>query len=269
MSLIFKLFKPLFDFLLTLLFWLYTIFGFLFFYLPVLVFLSFFINSREIKFQKMNHYYYLGFFRGLNALTPGLSFNISKSVTKINSSIIISNHRSYLDPILLISIFPRHKTIVKGIFFKIPFISWAMKSGGYIPFSPSKSYNDFLAENLKNIPEFFQSGGNLFIFPEGRRSRDGRIRKFQKGAFSIAIKHQIPIEVIYINNTDRLFTPGKFFLNTCIKNIISVEKIGTIEPLNTTANEMRAKAICLYEGRIKAEAVPADLHKRLDTRSHN
>jgi 1-acyl-sn-glycerol-3-phosphate acyltransferase len=251
----FKLLRLPFNFFFTLLFWLYTIFGFLFFYLPVLIFLSFFIGSREAKFQKMNHYYYYGFFRGLNVLVPGLSIKISNEVKKIKSSVIISNHRSYLDPILLISIFPRHKTIVKGIFFRIPFISWAMKSGGYIPFTPSKSYNDFLAENLKSIPEFIKSGGNLFIFPEGRRSRDGRIGKLQKGAFSIAARHKIPVDVIYINNTDRLFKPGEFMLNTCIRNTITVEKIGTIKPSNkiNTANEMREKAVRLFEERMKKD----------------
>ncbi len=253
MSPVFKLLRLPFNFIFTFLFWFYTIFGFLFFYLPALIFLSFFIDSREAKFQKMNHYYYNGFFRGLDIFIPGLSIKIGNEVKNIKSSIIISNHRSYLDPILLISIFPRHKTIVKGIFFKVPFISWAMKSGGYIPFTPSKSYNDFLADNLKSIPEFIKSGGNLFIFPEGSRSRDGRIGKLQKGAFSIAARHQIPVEVIYINNTDLLFKPGKFLLNTCIKNTISVEKIGTIKPSNknNTANDMREKAVKIYEDRIR------------------
>ncbi|MBN2402451.1 MAG: 1-acyl-sn-glycerol-3-phosphate acyltransferase [Spirochaetes bacterium] len=205
----------------------------------------------------MNHYYYKGFFRGLNALVPGLSISIEKNIKRIKSSVIISNHRSYLDPILLISIFPRHKTIVKGIFFKIPFISWAMKSGGYIPFTPRRSYNDFLAENLKNIPDFLKSGGNLFIFPEGRRSRDGRIGKFQKGAFSIAVKHKLPVEVIYIKNTGRLFTPGKFLLNTCISNTISIGKLGKIRP-DITANEMREKAVKLYEKKMLEEQAAED-----------
>jgi 1-acyl-sn-glycerol-3-phosphate acyltransferase len=254
MPFIFKLLKPLFDFLLTLLFWMYTILGFIFFYFPVLIFITFITKNRETRSQKLNYYYYLGFFRGLNALTPGLRIEISKSVKKIRSSIVISNHRSYLDPILLVSIFPRQKSIVKGIFFKIPFISWGMKSGGYIPFTPGKSYNDYLIEKLKNIPDFIQSGGNLFIFPEGRRSRDGRIGRLQKGAFSIAVKYKIPIEVIYIENTSRLLAPGKFFINTCIRNTISVEKIGTIDPSNNTVNEMREKAIRLYEKRLRQEA---------------
>ena len=252
MTWFFKIIKPVSDFLFTLLFWLYIIFGFLFFYLPVLIIISFFINNREAKFQKMNHYYYKGFFRGMGAFIPGLTFKIDKNIYNLKSSIIIANHKSYLDPILLVSLFPRHKTIVKGVFFKVPFISWAMESGGYIPFTASHSYNDFLAEKLKSMPGFFKDGGNLFIFPEGRRSRDGRIGKFQKGAFSIAAKNNMPIEVIFINNTDRLFTPGKILLNTCIKNTISVEKLGTTKP-DKTSNEMRAEAIKMFEERIKKE----------------
>lgn len=76
----------------------------------------------------------------------------------------------------------------------------------------------------------------------------------QKGAFSIAVKYKIPIEVIYIENTFRLLAPGKFFINTCIRNTISVEKIGTIDPSNNTVNEMRVKAIRLYEERLRQEA---------------
>jgi 1-acyl-sn-glycerol-3-phosphate acyltransferase len=241
------------DFLFTLLFWLYIIFGFIFFYIPVLIILSFVINNREAKFQRMNHYYYHGFFFGINALVPGLSIEISNKIKKIRSSVIILNHRSYLDPILLVSIFPKHKTIVKGVFFKVPFISWAMKSGGYIPFDADLTYNDFMDAGMKNIPAFIKDGGNLFIFPEGSRSRDGNIKKFQKGAFSIACKYKIPVQVLYIKNTDRLFPPGKPFLNTCITNTISIELLGTLNPLNISTNEMRKKAVKLYEEKIKEE----------------
>lgn len=255
MNPIIKIMKPPADFLFTLLFWLYTIFGFLFFYLPVLIGLSLFIKNRETKFQKMNHYYYNGFFRGLNALVPGLTIKINEDVKAIRSSIIISNHRSYLDPILMISIFQKHKTIVKGVFFKVPFINWAMKSGGYIPYTPSISYNDLMSESMKNIPEFINEGGNVFIFPEGRRSRDGRLGKFQKGAFSIAKKYNLPIQVIFIKNTERLFTPGKFLLNTCVFNTITVEKLGTIEPSDATLQEMKKEAIMLYEKRLKEDNI--------------
>ncbi|MFH0976523.1 MAG: lysophospholipid acyltransferase family protein [Spirochaetota bacterium] len=250
---ILKLAKLPVDFLFTLLFWLYIIFGFLFFYIPVLIILSFVLDNREAKFQRLNHYYYRGFFLGMNTLVPGLSIEISTKIKKLKSSIIILNHRSYLDPILLVSIFPKHKTIVKGIFFKVPFISWAMKSGGYIPFNADLTYNDSMNAGMKDIPDFIKDGGNLFIFPEGSRSRDGNIKKFHKGAFSIACKYKIPVQVLYIKNTDRLFPPGKPFLNTCISNAISIEMLGTLNPSNTSPIEMRKKAVTLYQEKIKKE----------------
>ena len=251
MSSITKLYKPPVDFFITLFLWFYFIFGYIFFYLPVLLLLSPFIGNRETKFQNMNHYFYRVFFWMLNVLTPGLSITIGKEVKKIRSSVVIANHRSYLDPILLISMYPKHKTFVKGIFFKIPIMRWVMKSGGYIPFMPRGEYSDYIEESIKNMAGFLKSGGNLFIFPEGRRSRDGSLGKFQKGAFTIACNNRVPLHVIYINNTDRLFTPGKFFFNTCIKNTISVDLLGSLDPSKNTALEMREKAIMLYKNRMK------------------
>ncbi len=249
---IFKLLKPPINIFVTLFLWLYFIAGFVIVFMPVLIFLTPIINNREERFQKANYYFYKIFFSILRVLSPGLSMKIGDDIKKIKSSVVIANHRSYFDPILLISIFPKHKTIVKGIFFKIPILSWVMRSEGFISYSPENSYNDSIMKSLKNIPDFTKSGGNLFIFPEGRRSRDGRLGKLHKGAFSIAKKYNLPLIIIYISNTGPLFSPGKFFLNTCINNKISIEKLGTIEPSKYTVQEMREKAVKLFENRLRA-----------------
>ena len=55
--------------------------------------------------------------------------------------------------------------------------------------------------------DYLSSGGNLFIFPEGTRSRDGKIGKFNDGAFKIAKRFEAPIKVLQIKNTNGLFTP--------------------------------------------------------------
>jgi 1-acyl-sn-glycerol-3-phosphate acyltransferase len=248
---ILRLFKPLIDFLLTLILWVYFTLGYIFFFIPIIILAYPFIHDRELLFQKMNHNFYRVFFLCLGAITPGLSIKISSEVKKIRSSVVISNHRSYLDPILLISLFPMHKTIVKGIFFKMPVLSWVMKSGGYIPYSPDGEYNNFMEMNITNIARFMERGGNLFIFPEGRRSRDGSLGNFQKGSFSIARRYKAPVQMIFIHGTERLFKPGNFFFNTCVENIISVEKLGSIEPGPMTAREMRERAVRLYAERMK------------------
>ncbi|OHD69127.1 MAG: hypothetical protein A2W19_05930 [Spirochaetes bacterium RBG_16_49_21] len=253
MAPVFKVFKPAVDFLLTFLLWVYFMFGYLLVYIPFLILFSPFIGDRETLFQMMNHYFYRIFFRGLRALAPGLSITVGDEVKKIRSSVVISNHGSYLDPILLISLFPRHKTIVKGVFFKIPIMSWVMKSGGYIPYIRSGEFNNYLEESLKNIARFMDKGGNLFIFPEGRRSRNGSLGNFQKGAFTIARKYKAPLQMIYIHNTRRLFPPGKIFFNSCIENTISVEKLSTIQPGSMTVREMREKAVKIYKKRMEKD----------------
>jgi 1-acyl-sn-glycerol-3-phosphate acyltransferase len=254
MQLFFKIIKAPIDFLLTMIFWFYFIFGYIFFYIPVLFLLSLFIRKKETMFQKTNKIFYRVFFILMNIITPGLSIHISKEVSSIRSAIVIANHRSYLDPILLISIFQKQRTIVKGIFFKFPVLRWVMKSGGYLPFALNGEFKYLMIEGIQNMSAFLEKGGVLFIFPEGRRSRDGKLGNFQKGSFSIAGKFDVPVEVIYINNTNRLFTPGKFFFNTCVRNTITVEKLGTIIPdqeSNRGAREMRDKALQMYNQRMK------------------
>ena len=77
---------------------------------------------------------------------------------------------------------------------------------------------------------YLASGGNLFIFPEGTRSRDGRIGRLNKGAFKIARRCRKPIKVLFIRNTNKLFRPGKFLFNTWPANTITVEPLASIEP---------------------------------------
>jgi 1-acyl-sn-glycerol-3-phosphate acyltransferase len=254
---LFKIIKAPVDFIVTLILWTYFICGYIVFYLPILFLMSIFIRSRETMFQNTSHLFYRGFFFLLRFLTPGLTLKISEDVTSLKSAVIVSNHRSYLDPLLLISLFPKHKTIVKGIFFKVPVMRWVMKSGGYIPYTPDRDFKDLMIEGIQGMQDFLRKGGIVFIFPEGKRSRDGRLGRFQKGAFSIAGTCNVPVEVLYLRNTDRLFTPGKFLFNTCVKNTISVERLGTIEPARGSrmmARDMRDQAVLLYKNKMEADS---------------
>lgn len=251
---LFKIIKFPIDFILTCIYWFYFIFGYLLFYLPVLFLIKPFMRDKEALFQNVNQIFYRGFFFLIKSFTPGLTIKIDKEVSGIRSAVVISNHRSYLDPIMLISIFPRQKTIVKGVFFRFPILRWVMKSSGYIPFVMNGEFKYMMIEGMQGMSAFLEKGGVLFIFPEGKRSRDGGLGKFQKGAFSIAGKCNVPVELVYINNTNRLFVPGKFFFNTCVKNSITVEKLGTIIPDHETqkgARELRDKAFRMYAQRMK------------------
>jgi 1-acyl-sn-glycerol-3-phosphate acyltransferase len=223
-----KYLKPAADLVLTLVFWIWFIFGYLVFFFPLHLWAALFSKNRELGFQKANHSFFRSFFRLVRTATPGLKIEIDERVAAIRSSIIVSNHVSYLDPILLVSIFERQKTIVKSTFFRVPVFGWILNESGFIPSTTDGKLGGLMLERIENLPEYLETGGNIFVFPEGRRSTDGRIGKFSPGVFKIAKKCRAPIKVLFVRNTDRLFRPGSFIFDTCVENTVEVEYLGEI-----------------------------------------
>ena len=219
--------KTVFNLLVTCLMWLYFTVGFALFFSWFYAGAYLFSKEREYAFQRVNHYFFRGFFIFLRQLTPGVKWHIRNHIKAIESSVVVCNHLSYLDPLLLIVLFPRHKTIVKSTFFKVPLFGWLMKQSGFIPAAEKGSLLTLMIERIEALESFLASGGNLFIFPEGTRSRDGTLGCFNKGAFKIAGKCQAPIEVLKVSGTGNLFTPGRFLFNASISTTIAVEKVGS------------------------------------------
>jgi len=202
------------DLVITLFLWSYFLFGsivfFFLFYIPAYIF----SKDHVTAFQNLNHIHMKNFFTLTQWLIPRTKFAIQKEVREIHSSVIVCNHLSYLDPILLISLLPRQRTIVKNTFLKVPFFGWLLNNSGYVPSAPSEMLGPAMIKNLENIKEHLRAGGNLFIFPEGTRSRNGKLATFNKGVFSIARYCDAPLALIFIKGTNKLFRPGSFLFNT-------------------------------------------------------
>ena len=112
--------KTVFNLLVTCLMWLYFTAGFVLFFSWFYAGAILFSKNREYAFQRMNHYFFRGFFFFLRRLTSGIKWHIPNNIKEIKSSVVVCNHLSYLDPLLMIALFPRHKTIVKSTFFSVP-----------------------------------------------------------------------------------------------------------------------------------------------------
>ena len=248
-----KYLKPISDLVVTLLLWTYFTLGFVVFFSPFYLAAYLFSENREFAFQRLNHNFFKGFFFLIRVIIPGHKLRISGEIGSIRSSVIVCNHQSYLDPLLLISLFPRQKTIVKSTFFSVPILGWLLGQSGFLPSTSEDRLSELMIERLETMDDFLASGGNLFIFPEGTRSRDGTIGRLNKGAFKIARLCGTPIEVLYIEGTNRLFTPGKFLFNTMVTNTITVEQIARIEPdyqsENFSTSDLMSRVRSLLETR--------------------
>lgn len=239
------------DFIITVTLWIYYIIGFFVLFSPFYLYAFFFSSRREEAFQKLNHWLHRLFFSLLRAMVPKARWRISDEVKGLRSSIIIANHLSFLDPILFVSLFEKQKTIVRSNYFKLPVFGWILKTSGYIPSATEGPFMEDMIDQIKYMKDYLSEGGNLFIFPEGTRSFNGRLSPFDKGAFRIAKLSNSPIKVVFIRNTGKLFPPGKFLFNTCDENVIVVELAGTLEPTyeseNFTLSGLMAEARTLME----------------------
>jgi 1-acyl-sn-glycerol-3-phosphate acyltransferase len=218
------------DLLITLSLWSYFTVGFILLFAPFYLLTFIFTTRRAVGFQFLNSLFYRGFFLLCRCLVPNHRWEIQPEVRRIRSSVIVCNHISYLDSILLVSLFPRHTTIAKDRLFRIPLFGRMLALSGYIPSSGTGRNADLLLDGFADIAENLATGGNIIVFPEGTRSRDGRIGPLHKGAFKIAKYCQAPIKVLNVNNTDKLFVPGKFLFNTCISSSIGLKLIAEITP---------------------------------------
>jgi 1-acyl-sn-glycerol-3-phosphate acyltransferase len=249
-----RFFQRIADLFITLILWFYFLFGYLFILLFLYVPAYVFAANRATALQNLNHVHLKCFFALTRLLVPRTKFKIPQEVRKIHSAIVVCNHLSYLDPILLVSLFQRQRTIVKHTFFKVPVFGWFLKNYGYISSGASGMLGPAMINNLEEIKEHLASGGILFVFPEGTRSRDGNLLPFNKGVFTIARYCNAPLKLIFIKDTNKLFQPGHFLFNTRNFNQIQLELIGSLEPdykgNNFSISAVADQARSLFEEKI-------------------
>ncbi|MBU2970272.1 1-acyl-sn-glycerol-3-phosphate acyltransferase [Pseudoalteromonas sp. C2R02] len=140
------------------------------------------LKIRKIKARKTVHYSFK-FFVSLMQFLGVIDFNTKNinDIKKVQGQLILANHPSLIDVVVLISVIPNADCVVKAHLFKNPFIRGVVKNTGYI----SNADPEGLLIDCKNSLE---AGNNLIIFPEGTRSKPGEKIAFQRGAANIALR---------------------------------------------------------------------------------
>jgi 1-acyl-sn-glycerol-3-phosphate acyltransferase len=221
---------PIKDFAVTILCWIWFIPGFFLFFSWRYLACALLAKDPEKGFQRLNSRFYRVLFALLRRAAPRHKWRIDEEVAAIRSAVIVCNHLSYLDPLLLIALFEQHRTIVKTRFFAMPVFGWIIKKSGYFPASSKGRLAGLTLRQMETMADFLAQGGNLFVFPEGTRARDGRIGRLNRGAMKIARLCRAPIYVLQLAHTDNLFAPGTFLYQTGVDNIISLRIIDHIAP---------------------------------------
>jgi 1-acyl-sn-glycerol-3-phosphate acyltransferase len=125
--------------------------------------------------------------------------------------VFASNHESALDIWVLFKELPRSfRFIAKQELFKIPMFGWYLSLGGHI--AVDRANHARAIHSLRRAGAAVRAGTSLVVFPEGTRSRDGRVHPFKKGPFVVAMEAGVPVVPVAISGSGRV-TP---------KNVVAV-----------------------------------------------
>lgn len=185
--------------------------------------------------QKILKYlFFLIFVRPYILLALGVNVSGAENLPKIRkgASIIVANHNSHIDTLLLMSLFSCaqilkiHPVAASDYFCNTKLKSFLFKTFlGIIPIE-RKMHKISKEDLFKDINETLRNGETIIIYPEGTRGNDNSIKQFKSGVAHIAqMNPDIPVVPFYINGPDKILPKGALFLVPFIADVYIAEPI--------------------------------------------
>ena len=134
--------------------------------------------------------------------------------------VIISNHTSLADIIVLYSLNMQFKWMAKSSLFQIPFLGWSMSFMKYVALERGK--HGSIRESYTKVKEWLNNGMSILIFPEGTRSPTGTLGEFKNGAFKLAVESGIPILPIALSGNQQAIGRGQAKFGAKVQAILKV-----------------------------------------------
>jgi len=123
--------------------------------------------------------------------------------------IFMANHSSNIDPSVFLPLIPgRTAVMVKKELFDYPILGKAMRLGSFIPVD--RANRDAGIAAVREAKKVIDSGVSMSIFPEGKRSFDGKLLPFKRGPFYLAMECGVPIVPVTIVGAHEAMPKGKF-----------------------------------------------------------
>jgi 1-acyl-sn-glycerol-3-phosphate acyltransferase len=131
------------------------------------------------------------------ALCP-VAIRGSEHVLHNQPAVYVANHQGAVDIFLIFGFLGVPvKWVMKQGLVKLPFVGAACRAAGFV-FVSHKTLKA-AAGSIIEAERLLQAGCSIFIFPEGSRTTSGKMGRFKKGAFQIAIDQHVPIIPITLN----------------------------------------------------------------------
>ncbi len=174
---------------------------FFIFYFPVFIFIYIFISPFDRK-KSVMHYASMYFCMMIIRLCPFWDVEVSgtEKIDRDKTYIIASNHQSMMDIPLIGHTIPLiFRYVSKREVYKIPIIGWVLWLRDDIGIERGGAQS--AKKMLLKAKELVNKKVSIMIFPEGTRTRSGRVEEFKEGAFMMAKSNALPVLPIVIEGT--------------------------------------------------------------------
>lgn len=138
--------------------------------------------GRKRRIQALIQHFFallLGVLRALGVMR--LELHNPEALRQCNAMLVLANHPSYLDVVVILSLMPSASCVVNSRLWRSPCYGGVVRAAGYIR-------NDSPDNLLEACVAALDSGEPLIVFPEGTRSVPGRPLRMSRGAAHIALR---------------------------------------------------------------------------------
>jgi len=152
--------------------------------------------------------------------------------------ILVANHQSLLDPIMLMSFEPCLSGPAKDYLFRWPGLGAFLRLAR---FYPSKAGGRGILDTMRaGVEQAIEQGNSVLFFPEGTRSRSGEMGEFHRGAFRMAVEYGLPIQPVVIEGIHEILPPGAILVRTAERPDV---RIVYLDPIDVERDPDNARTV--------------------------
>jgi 1-acyl-sn-glycerol-3-phosphate acyltransferase len=221
----------------------------LFVFFPLLLIQPLFAFTFKKSLANLSHTVATCYARAIFAMIPGWSLSVSGQENlpkKGESCVFVANHSSATDILSVYFIgFVQFRWLSKKEMFKFPLIGLAMRWCQYVSVDRGNknSHTDALRKCAKHIKEKTP----VLFFPEGTRSKDGKLKQFKPGAFKLAAEYKVPVVPVVIKGSNELLEKGSLAFKKAHLRLMIMPSVYNQEQENISDFARRVRNIMAQE----------------------
>ncbi len=184
-----------------------------------------------------------------------LTISGTENVDPTHSYVVVANHVSNFDVMVCFQALPIPiRYLAKKELFAIPLLRTAMKAIGIVEVDRQAKGAAIDSVNFQSS-QVIARGHSLIIYPEGTRSRNGELRTFKKGAFTMAVAAGMPILPVTIKGTWEMWQPGAMTIRPGRVDVMIDTPIPTEGLGRGDIDRLRSETHALIESRLREMAL--------------